>query len=69
MEWDNKMADARKILDWDAQMKLAIDPERAMKVRAARNPEGEGACSMCGDYCAVEIVNKYFNNAKCPFDD
>ena len=68
-EWDNKMADARKILDWDAQLSLAIDPELARKKRSERNPADEGACSMCGDYCAVEIVNKYFNRAQCPCID
>ena len=51
--------DLGKILDWEAQMKLAIDTEYAKKKRGARNPEDEGACSMCGDYCAVEIVNQY----------
>ncbi|MBQ2047616.1 MAG: phosphomethylpyrimidine synthase ThiC [Schwartzia sp.] len=58
-EQDLAMGKARKILDWEAQMKLAIDPEYAKKKRGARNPEDEGACSMCGDYCAVEIVNQY----------
>ena len=68
-EWDNRMAEARKNLDWEEQLKLAIDPDLARKVRGERNPADEGACSMCGDYCAVEIVNKYFNKAKCPFED
>ena len=26
-DWDRKMAQARKVLDWDAQLALAIDPE------------------------------------------
>ena len=60
-EWDRKMAEARKVLDWDAQLALAIDPERARARREARNDAGEGACSMCGDYCAVEIIQKYFD--------
>ncbi len=60
-EWDKKMAQARKKLDWDAQLSLTIDPELAREKRASRNPEGEGACSMCGDYCAVEIIHKYFD--------
>ena len=63
------MAEARKDLDWDAQMKLAIDPELARKKRGARNPADEGACSMCGDYCAVEIIHKYFDKRTCPCDD
>ena len=68
-DWDRKMAEARKELDWKAQMDLAIDPELAREKRGARNPEDEGACSMCGDYCAVEIIHKYFDKRECPFDD
>lgn len=58
-DWDLNMAKARKKLDWEEQMNLAIDPQTARQKRASRNPEGTTACSMCGDYCAVEIVNKY----------
>ena len=59
--WDRKMAEARKALDWEAQLALAVDPARARSRREARNDAGEGACSMCGDYCAVEIIRKYFD--------
>ena len=69
MDWDNQMAKARKVLDWDAQMELAIDPELARAKRGARNPQDEGACSMCGDYCAVEIVNQYMKKQECPCID
>ena len=58
-DWDLNMAKARKKLDWEEQMNLAIDPQTARQRRASRNPEGTTTCSMCGDYCAVEIVNKY----------
>ena len=68
-DWDRKMAEARKELDWKAQMDLAIDPELAREKRGARNPEDEGACSMCGDYCAVEIIHKYFDKRECPCND
>lgn len=42
------------------QMELAIDPDLARAKRGARNKAGEEACSMCGDYCAVKIINQYF---------
>ena len=61
-DWDLKMARARKILDWDAQINLAIDPELARSKRDSRNKADEKACSMCGEYCAVKIVNKYFGD-------
>ena len=68
-DWDLQMARARKVLDWDAQINLAIDPELARKKRGARNKIDEKACSMCGDYCAVKLVNKYFDAPACPCND
>jgi len=58
-EWDLEMSRARKALDWDKQIALAIDPEKAAKFRKERNPGGAVACSMCGDYCAMKIVSEY----------
>jgi phosphomethylpyrimidine synthase len=60
---DNKMAHARKNLDWDAQFKLAIDGEKAKKIRDSRNT-GSEACSMCGDLCAMKIVSKALEEEK-----
>jgi phosphomethylpyrimidine synthase len=54
MEWDNELSRARKALDWDKQIELAIDPETARKVRKERS--GEGACTMCGEYCVFLIL-------------
>ena len=68
-EWDLKMAQARKNLDWEAQMELAIDPELARKRRGERNQADEEGCSMCGDYCAVKIINQYFDKPQCPCND
>lgn len=68
-EWDLQMARARKILDWNAQINLAIDPALAEKKRGARNKIGETACSMCGDYCAVKIVSEYFDKPVYPCAD
>ncbi|MCR5126239.1 MAG: phosphomethylpyrimidine synthase ThiC [Treponema sp.] len=57
---DDKMADARKKLDWDAQFKCALDPTTAKKIRDSRKPEDDHseACSMCGKFCAVRSMNK-----------
>lgn len=68
-DWDLKMARARKVLDWDEQLKLAIDPELAKQKRGARNKSDETACSMCGEYCAVKIVAKYFDTPAYPCGD
>ena len=58
MEWDNAMARARKDLDWEKQIELSIDPIKARSYRLKKNKEQDEACSMCGDYCAVQIVGK-----------
>jgi phosphomethylpyrimidine synthase len=58
-EWDLEMSKARKALDWNKQIELAIDPVKAAKYRKDRNPGGAEACSMCGDYCAMKIVSQY----------
>ena len=47
-DMDDKMADARRVLDWDAQFACAIDPETAKAIRDARLPEDDHSdtCSM-----------------------
>ena len=55
---DDKMADARRVLDWDKQWECALDPETAQAIRADRSPEHEDTCSMCGKFCAVRSMNK-----------
>jgi phosphomethylpyrimidine synthase len=62
--WDNAMALARKNLDWEKQLLLAIDPVKAREYRLKKNKTGEEACSMCGEYCAVKIVGKYLEEHK-----
>ncbi|TQD27670.1 phosphomethylpyrimidine synthase ThiC [Methanolobus vulcani] len=60
---DDKMAHARKNLDWDKQFELAIDGEKAKKIRDSRKT-GSEACSMCGDLCAMKIVSKALEEEK-----
>ncbi len=57
---DDRMADARKELDWDAQWLEALDPEVAKEIRKSRMPEEDHSdtCSMCGKFCAVRSMNK-----------
>jgi len=57
-EWDLKMSRARKNLDWQEQIKLALDPEKATRGHSKHQTAGVG-CSMCGQYCAMELVAKY----------
>jgi phosphomethylpyrimidine synthase len=58
MEREVQMADARHELDWDGQFRLALYGEHARKIHE-RDGETE-TCSMCGDLCAVKMVNELF---------
>jgi phosphomethylpyrimidine synthase len=65
-DWDDRMAVARKNLDWEEQARLSLDAERSRSVHGSRVTSG-AACSMCGSYCAMELVAKYLgvSAAKC----
>lgn len=64
IEWDNNMAHARKTRDWDAQMKLAIDPRRAMELKDKRASGTKDACSMCSEFCAMKVVEEYLGGTQ-----
>jgi len=57
IEWDREMSRARKRLDWESQVKLSLNPERAKQVHARHSSSGV-ACSMCGDFCAMKVVEE-----------
>jgi len=57
-EWDKKMSAARKNLDWKSQAELSLDPETVQMVHNKYATAGP-ACSMCGNYCAMALVEKY----------
>jgi phosphomethylpyrimidine synthase len=58
---DLEMGHARRDLDWERQFAVAMNPARARQIRAERMPADSDACTMCGDYCALKIVNRHFN--------
>ncbi|MFQ6122843.1 MAG: phosphomethylpyrimidine synthase ThiC [Dehalococcoidales bacterium] len=57
-EWDRQMSVARKRLDWEEQARLSLDPKRSRQVHSQHATAGS-ACSMCGKYCAMELVERY----------
>ena len=61
---DLAMARARRDLDWEKMYSLALDPELARDVRNSRAPEDTDACTMCGNFCALKIVNQNYDLAK-----
>ena len=65
-EWDWEVARARKALNWSRQLELAIDPLKARALWERKNPDvggGSGVCSMCGPYCAIQLVDTYLADA------
>ncbi|MFC2069990.1 phosphomethylpyrimidine synthase ThiC [Chloroflexota bacterium] len=67
LQRDTNMAIARKKLDWEEQAKLALDPERSRLVHNKQHATAGSACSMCGKYCAMELVSEYLGTGvpKC----
>jgi len=57
-EWDDKMSVARKKLDWEEQARLSLDPELSRRIHRKHAAAGS-ACSMCGPYCAMALMEKY----------
>ncbi len=66
-EWDMEMAKARKNLDWEKQIQLSIDPEKAAKMRKEKNEDGQECCTMCGKFCAYKLISEYIGETvtKC----
>lgn len=64
---DNKMADARQVVDWDEMFKYAIDPEKARNYFESTPPADRHTCSMCGKMCAVRTTNLILAGEKVEF--
>lgn len=58
LEWDLQMSSARKDLNWKRQIELSIDPEHARRAREESRPQAGDVCTMCGEYCAVKLVEE-----------
>jgi phosphomethylpyrimidine synthase len=54
---DKYMSVARKKLNWAEQAQYSLDPQQFERVHG-QHKSGSTACSMCGKYCAMQIVEK-----------
>jgi phosphomethylpyrimidine synthase len=52
------MSEARKAFDWDTMFRLSLDPDRAKAVRDRRRSKSPNVCSMCGELCAMKMVDR-----------
>ena len=54
-EKDLLMAKYRKEFNWEGQVEMAIDPDRAGTfLEKSKSAEDEG-CTMCGEFCAIKL--------------
>jgi phosphomethylpyrimidine synthase len=68
-EWDLRMSKARKALRWEEQLEQALDPAKSRRLFGERQVEGESACTMCGDFCAMRFIADYLGRADMPACD
>jgi phosphomethylpyrimidine synthase len=61
LERDLTMAKYRKALDWEGQIQTSLDPERARAMRDSRKPTDSDVCTMCGEFCAIKVLNQEEN--------
>ncbi len=52
-DWDLKVSRARAALDWKGMIAGCVDPQRAETIFSAARSRTEGACTMCGEFCAI----------------
>ena len=57
---DKEMSKARRDMKWDTQFSLAIDPERMGEIKRKRGDSDEHSCTMCGKFCANDILRGMF---------
>jgi phosphomethylpyrimidine synthase len=58
-DWDLKMSQARRSLDWDTQIKLSINPAKARRYRDLSQAKDD-QCTMCGRFCAMKVFDDKF---------
>lgn len=58
LDWDIEMAKARNSLDWNTQIKLAIDSQKAKEYQKHTPLLFSEGCTMCGKYCAIKQVKE-----------
>jgi len=55
-DWDLKMDIARKNLDWEGMIRHSIDPELSREIHYRNGKIENDVCSMCGEFCAIKIL-------------
>jgi len=65
-KWDQDMDLARKDLNWEKMIQLAIDPHLARKVHTRDGSTDKNeVCSMCGEFCAIKLLKEALEKKRC----
>ncbi len=64
-EWDLKISQARRALDWPTQIALSVNPDKAKQYREQSRIQ-EDQCTMCGRFCAIKIFDERFGDREPP---
>ncbi len=57
-ERDRQMSESRKNFDWQGQVDLSIDPEKAASLLEKSKSADDEGCTMCGEFCAIRLGKK-----------
>ena len=57
---DREMSKNRAARNWKKQVELAIDPEKAARLREESMPGSEDVCTMCGEFCSMKRMDRVF---------
>jgi phosphomethylpyrimidine synthase len=60
---DLEMSRARKEFDWEKQIELSIDPEKAKLYHEGGKTAEKDRCTMCGEFCAIKKVKAFFQDS------
>lgn len=63
IQQDWEMSKARRAFDWERQILLSIDPEKARRYREEGKSKTKDVCTMCGEFCAIKRVKDFFEKA------
>jgi phosphomethylpyrimidine synthase len=63
LQRDIEMSTARKAFDWQRQIELSIDPEKARRYHEEGRSAAKDVCTMCGEFCAMKRVKEFFQNS------
>ena len=63
LQRDLEMSKARKNFDWERQIELSIDPEKARRYHEEGKSGEKDVCTMCGEFCAMKRVKDFLKEA------